>query len=682
MQRYYRPDIDGLRAVAVLSVMIYHLNAAWLPGGFVGVDVFFVISGFVVTASLAKVDARALPGFVAGFYARRLARIVPALVWVLLVSSVLATMLIPSAWLSHTSQDTGKAAYFGLSNWVLQSNTDVYFSPRSEFNPYTHTWSLGVEEQFYVLAPLLVFLWRRQPWAGRWALAATTLASAGACLWASQHMPAAAFYFVGFRFWELGLGVLCYVFTQEARLGGWPARAGGMAWLGVGLLAAAFVWADPGHFPLPWAALPVLGTVLLIGGAQVQPVDRVRRGLAWPGMVWLGQRSYSLYLWHWPVYVLMRWTVGLESAWQYAAALAFTMVMGCLSYRYIEQPLRHPLRLARQPAWVWIGCFVWLPVAGYMVSKHVFKHPERYSLSVVSRHTDEWYAQGRMPATPAQERVCEVEVSIVPLAGGEVTRFTPKGCQKNVSTRQVFVLGDSHAGHLAPSLERLSAETGMSVRSYAFAGCSFLDLKNPMDEAHREPACLAFNRAASAEVAQMGQAGDVVLLSSLRMQRYGDQWASFHIADMYEQMHGPQARLMRQAATEDAKHWLQPLGAKGLRVVFVQPTPIFQAPAFRCSDAFNRMNPICVGNNQQTRAELERLRQPIVAQMREVARATPHVSLWDPFPVLCPGEVCHTSQEGHPLFFDGDHLSMYGNRVIYPALRQLLEGRREGNIKE
>lgn len=115
--------------------MIYHLNAAWLPGGFVGVDVFFVISGFVVTASLAKVDARALPGFVAGFYARRLARIVPALVWVLLVSSVLATMLIPSAWLSHTSQDTGKAAYFGLSNWVLQSNTDVYFSPRSEFNP-------------------------------------------------------------------------------------------------------------------------------------------------------------------------------------------------------------------------------------------------------------------------------------------------------------------------------------------------------------------------------------------------------------------------------------------------------------------------------------------------------------------------------------------------------------------
>ena len=257
----------------------------------VGIDAAGLLKDDKVHTTLALVDARALPGFVAGFYARRLARIVPALVWVLLVSSVLATMLIPSAWLSHTSQDTGKAAYFGLSNWVLQSNTDVYFSPRSEFNPYTHTWSLGVEEQFYVLAPLLVFLWRRQPWAGRWALAATTLASAGACLWASQHMPAAAFYFVGFRFWELGLSVLCYVFTQEARLGGWPARAGGMAWLGVGLLAAAFVWADPGHFPLPWAALPVLGTVLLIGGAQVQPVDRVRRGLAWPGMVWLGQRS-------------------------------------------------------------------------------------------------------------------------------------------------------------------------------------------------------------------------------------------------------------------------------------------------------------------------------------------------------------------------------------------------------
>lgn len=671
---YYRPDIDGLRAIAVLSVMAYHLHANWLPGGFVGVDVFFVISGFVVSASLTKINAKSLLGFVSEFYARRLARIVPALVWVLLVSSLLATALIPNAWLSHTSQDTGKAAYLGMSNWVLQRNTDVYFSPRSEFNPYTHAWSLGVEEQFYLLAPLLLFLWQRKPWIGRWLLLILTVASMVACMWASLHMPAAAFYFVGFRFWELGVGVLLYIFTLNNEPNSWRTHATWMAWLGLGLLAVAFVWADPAGFPLPWAVLPVLGAALLIGGAQVQPQDAVRSKLAAKWLVWLGQRSYSLYLWHWPVYVLMRWTIGLEALWQYILALALTAALAYVSYRYVEYPLRYPLKLARRPMWVRIGYFIWLPIAGYIVSDHVFKHPERYSLSIVSRHADEWYAKGRMPATPEQDRVCEVDVSIVPLAGGEVTRFTPRACKMiSPPEKQLFVLGDSHAGHLAPSFERLSAETGISIRSYAFAGCSFLDLKTPMSEVYHEPACLAFNRTASIEVMQMGRKRDVVLLSSLRMQRYGDQWASFHIADMYETMHGTQAQRKRQAATEDAKYWLRPFSEKGLRVVFVQPTPIFKAPAFRCSDVFNKMNPICVGHNQQDKVALEGLRQPIVAQMREVARVMPNVSTWDPFPYLCPGAVCYTSKNGQPLFFDGDHLSMHGNRVVYPALRQMVQ---------
>ena len=155
----YRADIDGLRAVAVLSVMLYHLSAHWLPGGFVGVDIFFVISGFVVSASLTHAPSDRFHRFVAFFYARRLLRIGPALVLVLLTSVLAASLFIPRAWLSEFNERTALYAFFGLSNWVLQTNADTYFAPRAEFKPYTHTWSLGVEEQFYLAFPFLFFAW-------------------------------------------------------------------------------------------------------------------------------------------------------------------------------------------------------------------------------------------------------------------------------------------------------------------------------------------------------------------------------------------------------------------------------------------------------------------------------------------------------------------------------------------
>jgi peptidoglycan/LPS O-acetylase OafA/YrhL len=153
------PYIDGLRAVAVLSVMLYHLHASWLPGGLAGVDVFFVISGFVVSASVGELESMRLSRFVLYFYSRRVQRIAPALIVCLLVTALVSALLIPSAWLSDANAKTGIFAFFGLANVILARTGDDYFAPRVEFNPYVHTWSLGVEEQFYLVFPLLFFLW-------------------------------------------------------------------------------------------------------------------------------------------------------------------------------------------------------------------------------------------------------------------------------------------------------------------------------------------------------------------------------------------------------------------------------------------------------------------------------------------------------------------------------------------
>ena len=674
----YRADIDGLRAVAVLSVMLYHLNSAWLPGGFVGVDVFFVISGFVVTASLVHSQCRSFPEFIASFYARRLARIVPALVTTLLISSFVATLFIPKAWLSDLNQETARYAYFGLSNWVLQRNSDFYFAPRAEFNPYTHTWSLGVEEQFYLIVPLILFFWACQRTASHGRsqrvvaliLASICLASLVFCIWVSHANAAIAFYSIGARFWELGLGALLFLLTQSATARSYsvPLKLGAVSpYLGIIILLAAFVWSNPNAFPWPWALLPVIATLLLIGGNEADDKHPIRRILATPILVWVGLRSYSLYLWHWPVYVLLRWTVGLESMLSYAIGLGLTLLLSMFSYRWIETPFRHHHFVLARPKLAQILFFIALIVAGFFTSNYFFSHPREISLSKVSRQSQDWVPSSLSVYPQMKKDQCQTQVASNAFEGGNILRITPSKCRDQLTGGTVYVLGDSHAGMLVPAFERLSAEQGKQIEIFMFAGCSYINFKAPMQGQFTEE-CLRFNRAAQEYIISQSKPDDLVVLPSLRMERYGDQWVSFKIANMYDHMYNADALIKRKAALPDAQAWLEPFIKKNLSVLFVAPPPIFQAPNFRCADWFNRHNPICIGSNQQNRAELERLRAPVLNAMDTLSHDFPGISVWDPFPVLCPNEVCSTFVGDKPLFFDGDHLSNYANLVIYPGL--------------
>ncbi len=679
----YRRDIDGLRAVAVLAVMVFHLRGQWLPGGFVGVDVFFVISGFVVTGSLAASRAPSVAAFIGEFYGRRLMRIVPALVLVLLVSAVLATLFIPPAWLSGLSDETARKAFFGLSNWVMQRNTDTYFAPRTEYNPYVHTWSLGVEEQYYVVAPFLVYFLVRAQREGdrrrvRLSMAGLGLVTAGSiagCIWATRAHPTDAFYFIGFRFWELATGALLFLATDRDDIGSKTTalQRAGMAWVGAACVVAGLGLADAEAFPWPWAVLPTVGTALLIGGARERPRDLVRLALAQPWAVWVGRRSYSLYLWHWPVYVLMRWTVGLENMPMFAVAVLSTVILAMLSYRFVEQPWRHHAWFERRPVFVRITVFALLPLVGYAMVVVLFSHRVRglVSLSSVVQQSADWYAGERMDYPEFGDRQCQVDMETARIGGGNERRFVPRQCRTTPWPHRLWVLGDSHAGMISPSLELLSAELAVPVSQFSFAGCGYLGLDQPMDVS-ATPGCHAFNRAVTERVLTASQRGDIVLLSSLRLHRYGDVWINFDVPDMYALMYRGAAADLRRAAAEDAQRWLQPFAEKGVTVVFSAPLPLFKAPPFRCSDWFNAFNPICIGQGQQRRDELQALRKPVMDGILLLASRYPNIRLWDAFPVLCPEPVCRTHRDGRPLYFDGDHLSAYGNRIAYPSLKQML----------
>jgi peptidoglycan/LPS O-acetylase OafA/YrhL len=233
---------------------------------------------------LAASERQTLRGFIGEFYSRRLARIIPAVVVMLLAASVVATLFIPNAWLSSLSNRTARFAFVGLSNWVLASNTDTYFAPRAESNPYTHTWSLGVEEQFYLIFPIICFLWVRSQWTRRprdthaatLVLALIGVVSLVRSRWATHAQPNAAFYSIQFRFWELAAGGPLYQSTAATPMSGSSLRstlASVRPWLGLAGVGLGFAFTDATMFPYRWAsAIAECGPVLslLLSGNPLQ----------------------------------------------------------------------------------------------------------------------------------------------------------------------------------------------------------------------------------------------------------------------------------------------------------------------------------------------------------------------------------------------------------------------------
>ena len=678
----YFPFIDGLRAIAIAAVVAYHLDPRWLPGGFAGVDMFFVISGFVVSASVADFDANSAWAFAGRFYARRVRRILPALLFCLACTALLCVLFVPPAWLNEGSERTGLFAMFGLANFELARNGNDYFSPQVDFNPYTHTWSLGVEEQFYLLFPLLFLLWLR---GGRWRKAsvvvfvAAGLASLGAAAWWHAHGDQLrAFYLLPSRFWQLAAGVLLYQLYAAARIGkpSSSPRTGARVAVLAGsflLLGAGLAITRESHAPWPDGLASVLGTVGIFAALLAAPDSNpVVRLLSSKPMRYIGFLSYSLYLWHWPVIVLMRWTTGIDAFWQKLVALLVAGAMAVFSYHCIETPLRRGRWIAhRKPALVIAGGVICAILCAQAV-RTMQVHDQTLSLSTVTRHRADWYPEYAMPK-PLRPG-CEVAMQSEPMGEGSVWTFTRTGCGGNPAGPRLFVAGDSHATAYIAVLRQYAMETGTEVRVYQSPGCRFFGLE--LAREFRNPRCEQAIKAGMRDIAQSARRGDVLFLPSLRLGRFSNQWVAFDRDEVEARNASRAALAARRQGFMQARRQLLPLARRGVRVVFEAPTPLFPAPAYRCSDTFNRDNPICSGGLELPRAELETYRTPVLRTMQALVVKLPHATVWDPLPLLCQGVDCHAVEGGKPLFFDGDHLSAYGSLRLLPDFARHLQSLR------
>ncbi|MEG3086867.1 acyltransferase family protein [Sphingomonas sp. PB4P5] len=669
----YVPAIDGLRAIAIIAVVVFHLQSDWLPGGLAGVDIFFVISGFVVTRSMVSRPHTGFVAAVADFYARRLLRIMPPLVVMLLSTSLAYCLFVPDAWLSGAVKDTARAAFLGLSNVVLGNNSDTYFSPGAALNPFTHTWSLGVEEQFYLIFPFL-FVWARRGTEanpprqmGNWAVFFVTMASLLTCAILAFHDPLHAFYSIASRFWELGTGMLlCLAMPYwRGRLAAADvATAKTIALAGAGLVCVALVSPSGPTFPFPMAMVAVAGTAVLLAVVSARPHGVIAAALRTPISLAVGRGSYSIYLWHWPVIVLFSWTIGIDQTVQKLSALCLSLMLAWASYRMIERPIRRSPALAKISG----GRMVLAGLAVISLSlgcaATMFSLKGRISLSRTADQSVWFASNGNRHVGPPSRY--DVEVRRDKMLAGEVSRWVPT----KPSGHQVFVMGDSHSLTYYPALRRFAEDTGATVSAYFVRNCSFLPLSVPMSELvecdHR------FYAAALIDIQRRGKSGDVVFLPNLRMPRFVDQMGPVPGSDALGLRPDASARLRRRRATAEAIRTLAPLSRRGFRIVFESPTPVFRSVALRCSDWFNHSNPVCEKGPSIARSDLDILRNPPLAQMKQVADALPSVRVWDAFDLLCPGRQCSAFRGLLPLFMDGDHLSGYGQQYLYPRLKREL----------
>jgi peptidoglycan/LPS O-acetylase OafA/YrhL len=645
----YITSIDGLRAVAVLSVLIYHINPSFIKGGFSGVDIFFVISGYVVAMSLSKNDSDNFKQFLASFYRRRIIRILPPLVFLLILGTILTVLFVPNSWLSETISKTVISAFFGFSNIILPLVDDGYFSSRADFNPFIHTWSLGVEEQFYLLFPIIYYFSVHHT--GKlsnyksiiiWLIPLLLTASIFYSYYEVNHNQTKAYYLIFSRFWELAAGALLFHLHS---LNKFKPKSIFQAYFfllsGLILIILGFIYSDKTAFPFPWAFLPVLGSVFLINSFvyEKEKISLITYLFQSKIMIFIGKISYSLYLWHWLVFSLFRWTVGFSTLLQITVALLISILFSISSYYLIEMPLKSNKKLKMLTnKKILLRGFSILIICTF-ISGIFFLGKKYLSLSVTSDYYT-WY--------PYDKSLKDNEIS-----------------SKFLLENKIFILGDSHSSAYTTMMNKLKNEYNVNYQIIAKNGQSIADLNKPQDN-------IIIDSKLN-EISKLSIPGDIVFLASLRMNRIGNQWGSFNLDNVLEEQNSEKSLNDHKIALEQAIYIIRRLETMGLNVIIDAPKPIFQSPLFRCSDWFNNSNPVCEAGFTIKKSILLKHRENVMNSISVLKIEFPNLTVWDPFPILCPDEECKAYNSNGPLFFDGDHLSGYGNLVLYPSFIEVIK---------
>lgn len=455
----FRPDIEGLRALAVMLVVAYHARVPFISGGFVGVDVFFVVSGFLITGLITEEIGRTGKLNLASFYGRRARRLLPAAALTIAVSLAVGALIASPLEQLDFSKSAAAAAFYFSNFWFIRTGGG-YFHTNLASNPSLHTWSLAVEEQFYLFWPVLILLVSRskQRQHRLIALGAVSVVSFVLSMWLMPDYPRWAFFASPPRVWEFGLGGLMSIALQGRTSDDSRIRFAG--WAGVAMLfAAAMLFKESTPFPGVAAWLPCVGTLLLLLPASVSK-QRTLLGsvLESRPFQYIGRHSYTWYLWHWPVLVFaLSWYPNLSLGYRVVAAV-LALGLAVITHRVVENPIRHSRRLAASPAKsIGMGLAVSaaaavLAVGSYALALRQAREPEQRIFTAAARDRGGVASQGCL------SRYRDVE---------------PNDCIRGApsSDRTVVLFGDSHAAQWLPGLAEFARSADIRLVVFVKGGC-------------------------------------------------------------------------------------------------------------------------------------------------------------------------------------------------------------------
>jgi peptidoglycan/LPS O-acetylase OafA/YrhL len=668
-----RGDIQGLRAIAVTMVLIYHAGLTWLPGGFAGVDVFFVISGFLITGLMIREIERSGKLSLRRFWARRAKRLLPATALVLVAVAGLSLLVLPPLRWAGVATDLSTAALYVI-NWRLAGQSVDYLAQNYAASPLQHFWSLAVEEQFYVAWPLIVLvistLVRRRGRSLRKALfAAVTLVVAGSLAWSIYLGARPEAYFVTTtRAWELGIGAAVAILAVRLRgMNRHFARI--LTWVGVlTLIGVAFRLPDTVPWP-GWAALlPTLATAAVIAGGPAAGSKGATALIGRAPFRWIGDLSYSLYLWHWPliVFATVQWTK--LSGLQGLAVVAVSFVPAYLTNRLLESPLHRSKVLTRFPSGALaLGalCTAIGVAAGFWVNASI---PPVKAVPIAQRE-----GAAALGADPSKAVPQLSATSITPdplVARNDLPDLYARGCMSNysapvpvpcefgdpASTKWVVLVGDSQAAQWATALQVIAGQQGWRLTTITKSGCPFAQAKILKGAPGKElpyTSCTQWNAATMQLLKSAPTKPDLVITSD---------YSPYVVSVKGKPATGAKSR---EAMVTGLNQTWKTLNADGIPVVALRETPIMNTDVADCVS--------------QHRDHLDKCSTPQPEALRTAhtirlaAEGLPKTGVVDlTTSVVCPAAKCPAVIGNVLVYRDEHHLTAEYSRSLSPFLAQSL----------
>ncbi|WP_151635208.1 acyltransferase family protein [Noviherbaspirillum aerium] len=622
----YRPDIDGLRAIAVLAVIAFHASSVIVTGGFVGVDIFFVISGFLITGLIAKGMETGTFTFV-DFYTRRIKRIFPAYILVALVTFIISSyLLIPNDYIFYTTSLAASWAF--LSNVFFSMLSWGYFGQRTEEFPLLHTWSLSVEEQFYFLFPVVLMLLFRYC---RKQIIPVLLAAGTAFAILSEFKTGEikAYFLLTSRAHELIIGALAYFISQK-----YPLRSAGasnaLVTLGMGLMLGSMFMIEKGTpFPGVNSLYPCIGTALVIYAGTRE--NMLRPLLASRPMVSVGLISYSLYLWHWPIFSFLRYRRIDITLWVGIGAVALAFLLSWLTWKYVETPVRKSKGLNFKKAFVRLYA---LPAAAFMsvglVSYVTEGAPYRFSnemRELISSYSFERDLTRSCSIRAEDYHKVTMDYLMANCAFGDTSR----------TKAEVLLMGDSHAHHFKPFVDALAKEAGVKAVYHVQGTCFPTALQVTDKHPEKGP-----------DTCQQRNLDLLALAPSVKYVVMAGFWASEPWRDLEKEMMYMAGKIVEAGA---------------IPVIF-KDNPYFEPDLSQCILHRTRGWMPADRNCNIPYGFVAQTQTPVDQIIEKVQAHYPSARIIDPKKIMCTTQECVTYMGNVALYKDANHINTKASKLL------------------